>query len=177
MKRTLATFAAFTLAFAGSAGAVTRHHAPKHSKQLVAQEPKERLGTLSCEVAGAVGLVIGSSRTLECSFKQRTGKVERYTGSIGRLGIDVGITGKRYMSWLVVNTAPTRIGDGALAGTYVGASASASVGLGLGANALVGGNAKNFALQPLSAEAGTGLNVAAGISQLKLRKDTSHTRG
>jgi len=53
--------------------------------------------------------------------------------------------------------------------TYVGASASASIGLGLGANALIGGDKKNFGLQPLSAETGTGLNVAAGVSRLQLR--------
>jgi len=114
-------------------------------------------------------MIIGSNKAVSCTFKQRTGKVERYTGSIGKLGIDIGITRKTYLSWVVVNTAPTRIGDGALAGTYVGASAGASVGLGLGANVLVGGNSKNFALQPLSAEAGTGLNVAAGVSRLQLQ--------
>jgi hypothetical protein len=171
MKSAIFIATAIAIASAGSASAVTtKHHPAKHPKQVTAHEPKERLGTLSCEVAGGVGLVIGSNRKMDCSFKQRSGKVEHYVGSIGRLGVDIGVTGKRYMSWLVVNTAPTRIGDGALAGTYVGASASASVGLGLGANALVGGNAKNFALQPLSAEGGTGLNVAAGVAQLKLQK-------
>jgi hypothetical protein len=113
-------------------------------------------------------MLIGSSKTVSCTFKQSSGKLERYTGTIGKLGIDIGITGKSYLSWVVVNTAPARIGDGALAGTYVGASAGASVGLGLGANVLIGGNSKNFALQPLSAEAGTGLNVAAGVSRLQL---------
>jgi hypothetical protein len=136
----------------------------------MAEQPKQRLGTLSCAVAGGVGLLIGSNRSVDCTFRQRTGKTERYTGSIGRLGLDVGVTGKRYMSWIVVNTAPTRAGEGGLAGTYIGASASASVGLGLGANALIGGSAKNFALQPISGEAGTGLNIAAGVSQLKLKR-------
>ena len=156
-----------SLASVGIAYAAPRHHPVKNQ---VAEQPKERLGTLSCEVAGGVGLLIGSNRAVTCTFKQRTGKSERYTGTIGKLGLDVGVTGKRYMSWIVVNTAPTRVGEGVLAGTYVGASASASVGLGLGANALVGGNAKNFALQPLSGEAGTGLNIAAGVSRLKLQR-------
>jgi hypothetical protein len=114
-------------------------------------------------------MLIGSSKAVDCQFKQRTGKVERYTGTIGKLGIDIGVTGKSYLNWVVIDTRPTSIGDGVLAGTYVGASAGAAVGLGLGANALVGGNAKNFGLQPLSAEVGTGLNVAAGVSRLQLR--------
>lgn len=170
MKKTLVLAVATTLGFGSVAAAADTHHSKRQHKQQVASQPKERLGTLSCEVAGGIGLLIGSSRAVDCQFKQRTGKVERYNGTIGKLGIDVGVTGKSYLSWIVVNTKPTTVGEGSLAGTYVGASAGASLGLGLGANALVGGNAANFGLQPLSAEAGTGLNVAAGVSRLQLRK-------
>lgn len=168
MKKTLIIAIATTMALGSAASAASTHQSQKRTQQVAAQ-PKERLGMLSCEVAGGVGMLIGSSKAVTCQFKQRTGKVERYTGTIGKLGLDVGITGKSYLSWVVVNTVPTTVGAGSLAGTYVGASASASVGVGLGANALVGGNNKNFGLQPLSAEAGTGLNVAAGVSRLQLR--------
>ena len=173
MKKTLIVALAATLASSLTLGtaASAADHSPRkaHAKQQVASEPKERLGSLSCEVAGGVGLLIGSSKKVDCQFRQRTGKVERYTGTIGKLGLDVGITGKTYLSWLVVNTVPTSYGQGSLAGTYVGASASAALGLGLGANALVGGNNKNFGLQPLSAQAGTGLNIAAGVARLQLQ--------
>lgn len=168
MKKTLILAVASTLALVSAASAASTHTKKQHAQQ-VASQPKERLGTLTCEVAGGIGLLIGSSKAVDCQFKQRTGKIERYKGRIGKLGIDVGVTGKSYLSWIVVNTAPTTVGEGSLAGTYVGASAGASLGVGLGANALVGGNAKNFGLQPLSAEAGTGLNVAAGVSRLQLR--------
>jgi hypothetical protein len=169
VKRKFLIAAAVSLALTPVANAATMHKQVKHpGKTIQASQPRERLGTLACEVAGGVGMIIGSNKAVKCDFKQRTGKVELYTGTIGKLGVDIGITGKSYLSWIVVNTAPTRVGDGALAGTYVGASAGASVGVGLGANALVGGNAKNYALQPLSGEAGTGLNVAAGVSRLKL---------
>lgn len=170
MKKTFIVAIASTIALGSVASAADTHHHMKPRTKQVASQPKERLGTLSCEVAGGIGLLIGSSRTVDCEFKQRTGKVERYTGTIGKLGIDVGVTGKSYLSWIVVNTKPTTIGEGSLAGTYVGASARASLGVGLGANALVGGNANNFGLQPLSAEAGTGVNVAAGISRLQLHR-------
>lgn len=169
MKKTLTLAVAGVMALSTAASAASTHHKGNQRAQQVASQPKERLGTLNCEVAGGIGLLIGSSKTVECQFKQRTGKVERYTGTIGKLGLDVGVTGKSYISWLVFNTAPTTVGTGSLAGTYVGASAGASVGIGLGANALIGGNSKNFGLQPLSAEAGTGLNVAAGVSRLRLR--------
>jgi hypothetical protein len=43
------------------------------------------------------------------------------------------------------------------------------VGVGVGANALVGGSRNSFALQPLSVQGQTGLNVAAGVARLELR--------
>ena len=60
-------------------------------------------------------------------------------------------------------------GAGALQGRYAGASAEATVAVGLGANVLVGGGNKSIALQPLSVQAQTGLNVAAGVAALRLK--------
>ncbi|MBW9054829.1 DUF992 domain-containing protein [Rhizobium mesosinicum] len=168
MKNLMILVAAASLGFVPVAEAASQHKQPKHATQQVVNEPRQRLGTLSCEVAGGAGMIIGSNKAIDCRFKQQSGRVEHYTGSIGKLGLDIGVTGKSYLSWIVVNTAPTRVGDGALAGTYVGASANAALGVGLGANALVGGNSKNFALQPLSGGTGTGVNVAAGVSRLQL---------
>jgi hypothetical protein len=156
-------------AIAALAVAPVAHAEAKRSHKHMATAQKERVGTLSCEIEGGIGLVIGSSKAVSCEFRQRSGDVERYTGTIGKIGLDVGVTGKQYLSWIVFNTAESRVGDGALSGNYVGASASAAVGVGLGANALIGGNAKNFALQPLSAQAGTGINLAAGIANLQLK--------
>jgi len=71
-------------------------------------------------------------------------------------------------AWHVL--APTNVvGPGALAGGYGGVSAGAAVGLGLAANALIGGLNNSFALQPVSVERQTGLNVYAGITSLELR--------
>jgi di/tricarboxylate transporter len=57
---------------------------------------------------------------------------------------------------------------GALAGHYGGITAGAAVGVGLGANALVGGLDRSFALQPVSVEGTTGLEVAAGVGGMTL---------
>jgi hypothetical protein len=57
---------------------------------------------------------------------------------------------------------------GELAGSYGGVGANASVGVGFGGNFLVGGPANSFALQPISVQGQTGLNVAAGIAGLEL---------
>ncbi len=171
MKTFILIFAVSVLAIAGPAHAETSPYPTKRPQQHEAvRDKKERLGTLSCEVAGGVGMLIGSRKTVDCKFTRSSGRPEHYAGSIGKLGIDIGITNKSYLRWIVYSVAANRTDEGALDGSYVGASAGASVGLGLGANALVGGNSKNFGLQPLSAEAGTGLNIAAGIARLELRR-------
>lgn len=127
-----------------------------------------KIGALNCTVEGGVGLILGSSKSMTCRFRPAGGgRTERYTGRISRLGIDIGVTKKAYMTWAVF--APGKTKRGALAGTYGGASAEATIGVGLGANVLVGGFKKTIALQPLSVQGQEGLNIAAGIAGLKLR--------
>jgi len=125
-----------------------------------------KVGVLSCTVAPGVGFILGSSKDVDCTFKGK-GRVEHYKGTTGKLGLDIGITNKSYLSWLVF--APGEIHRGALAGTYVGASAQATVIAGLGANVLVGGWSDSVNLQPLSVQGQTGLNVAAGLASLNLK--------
>ncbi|WP_373506144.1 DUF992 domain-containing protein [Aestuariivirga sp.] len=126
-----------------------------------------KVGVLTCNVDGGVGLIIGSSKAMDCTFERSgSSKVEHYTGRIGKLGVDIGITGKTTMGWAVF--APGQLKSGSLAGSYGGATAEATVAVGLGANVLVGGSNKSIALQPVSVQAQTGLNVAAGIASLKL---------
>ncbi len=127
-----------------------------------------KIGVLSCEVAGGAGFIIGSSKRVDCLYHPAGGgRAEHYTGSIGKLGIDIGVTGRTVLAWAVF--APGKLSKGALKGSYAGASAEATVAVGLGANVLVGGFRKGINLQPLSVQAQTGLNVAAGIGSLHLR--------
>jgi len=128
-----------------------------------------KAGYLKCDVAGAVSFIFGSSRDITCLYSPEGAKrVDRYTGEIQKYGVDIGFYGNGVMIWAVV--APTSdVGPGALAGDYGGVSADAAVGLGVGANALLGGGSKSIALQPVSIEGITGLNVAAGVGVLSLR--------
>ena len=111
--------------------------------------------------------IVASSKAVTCTFDRAVGGKEYYKGTIEKLGIDIGFTGKGVMTWVVF--APGQIAKGALQGRYAGASAEASVAVGLGANVLVGGGNKSIALQPLSVQAQTGLNVAAGVAALSLK--------
>jgi len=130
-----------------------------------------KLGLLECFVDAGSGFIIGSTKDISCVFTpaDKEGLEDNYFGVISKLGLDVGSTEQAYMTWLVV--APTSVGwqPGFLAGDYVGATASATFTIGLGANVLIGGSTKTFALQPLSLETQTGLNLAAGIAELELR--------
>ena len=85
-----------------------------------------------------------------------------------RIGLDLGVTEQTQLSW-AVNAPNSRLGRGELAGSYGGVGANASIGVGGGGNFLVGGPANAYALQPLSVQGQTGLNVAAGIAGIELQ--------
>lgn len=130
---------------------------------------RAKVGTLTCNLAPTVGFIIGSKQRLSCSYTSDVpGRPEVYVGSLTTAGLDIGVKAGGRMIWAVF--APTNgYVRGALAGHYVGASANVTLGVGLGANALVGGSHRSIALQPLSVEANTGINLAAGVSELRLR--------
>jgi hypothetical protein len=156
MKRILlAALAAVTLS-AGFAGAATA-------------ADRVQVGRLSCDVDPGVGLIIGSSKTMTCDFIRRGHRTEHYEGQINKIGLDVGFTGRTHIEWLVFSASSTRYGNRSLAGTYVGGSAEATLGVGLGANWLIGGSRRGFALQPVSVQAQTGLNLSWTFSGLTLR--------
>jgi len=126
-----------------------------------------KLGTLACHVSSGWGFVFGSTRDLRCEFHPHSVSPERYRGTINKFGVDIGYTGGGEMIWEVF--APEEgMPRGALAGDYAGATAGAAVGVGLSANALVGGFHRSIALQPVSIEGESGLNVAAGIGSISL---------
>ena len=132
-----------------------------------------KVGTLTCNVAGGWGKVIGSSRRVNCLFTPSHYAAERYVGHITKIGLDLGYRRSGTIVWGVF--APTdRLGRGDLHGSYGGVSASATLGVGLGANALIGGSSHTLALQPLSIEGSTGVNVAAGIGGLDLAYVSNH---
>jgi hypothetical protein len=124
------------------------------------------VGTLNCTVEGGIGLILGSSKDMQCTFRRAGGGRETYVGTVSKLGIDIGVTNESYITWAVF--APGELKRGALEGGYAGASAEATAGIGLGANVLIGGFKDSVTLQPVSVQGQTGLNVAAGIASLRL---------
>ena len=153
-------FRSLTIAFI--AAALPAVAAPASAEAAV------KIGTLRCDVAGGLGLIITSSKEMRCFFSSAHGYREWYYGTIRKFGLDLGATSHGVPAWAVF--APTEgPRHGALAGDYVGADASVAVGAGVGANALVGGFDRSFTLQPLSIEVQSGVALAAGVASLSLR--------
>jgi hypothetical protein len=76
-KFTFIAFSVFTLTAAASAA--------------VAQQPA-KVGTLTCDISGGVGMIVTSQKTMACTFAPTKGAKEVYTGSITKFGLDVGAT-------------------------------------------------------------------------------------
>jgi hypothetical protein len=128
-----------------------------------------KIGTLNCELAPSVGFIVGSHQPMRCRYTpDGPFPPEFYEGVINTIGLDIGFTTGGVMTWSVV--APT-VGPprGALAGLYVGASGDVTAGGGVGVNVLFGGSERSIALQPLSVQGQTGLDLTLGISGLELR--------
>ena len=136
------------------------------AKPAGAQPSRIQVGTLECSLSSGVGLIVGSQRNVNCNFKPDNGPPEMYTGTMTKIGLDIGVTSASVIVWTVF-TGTNRY-SGMLTGTYTGAQAEATVGAGLGANVLVGGSNRSVALQPLSFQGQIGLDVAAGIGSLEL---------
>ena len=126
-------------------------------------------GMLRCVVNPSIGFIIAGHQSMECRFTQNPPlPPQAYEGALNMIGLNIGISAGGVFGWAVL--APTvGIPAGALAGEYVGASGDIGLGLGAGANVLVGGSARTFALQPISLEGSIAVDVALGVSALKLR--------
>ncbi len=159
---TQAVSAGFAMAaFVATAGIVTVLNTAE------AQPRRVQVGTLTCSLSSGVGLVVGSQRNVSCLFAGVRGEPDdAYTGTITRVGLDIGVTAGSVIIWAVF--AETNRYKGMLTGTYKGASAEMSIAAGLGANVLVGGSDRTVALQPLSVQGQLGLDIAAGVATLDL---------
>ncbi|MDO9058059.1 MAG: DUF992 domain-containing protein [Bradyrhizobium sp.] len=129
--------------------------------------PQVRAGLLQCHGGQNVGFVVGSVTSFQCVFQSDGRRPEPYLATVRRYGVDLGFTDQTRLVW-AVNAPSRRVGRGDLAGNYGGVGANASVGVGFGGNFLVGGPENPYALQPLSVQGQTGLNVAAGIADIEL---------
>lgn len=129
-----------------------------------------KVGTLTCDVEGGWGYVLGSQKDLKCAFKAVNGEVSHYTGDITKLGVDVGYTNAGTLIWAVVAPSKDMLPD-ALEGSYGGVTAGATAVVGGNLNVLVGGLDKSITLQPISIEGNTGVSLTAAVGGMQLRHE------
>lgn len=129
-----------------------------------------RAGVLTCDISAGVGFIVGSQKSLSCTFApEPPGAQHVYSGSISKFGLDIGATGGGVMVWAVFTDSIAAPGPGFLAGDYFGATGQVTVAVGLGANVLIGGSNRTVALQPVSVDSSVGVNLAVGVAELHLR--------
>jgi hypothetical protein len=131
-------------------------------------QAKVKAGTLTCTGGAGAGLIVGSKKNYTCSYSSVSGRTERYSASITKIGLDIGVTSESVMVWTVLGSTTDIEGRG-LAGNYAGATADVAIGIGGGAKVLVGGSNKSVVLQPVSVQGQTGLNLAVGVAELSIR--------
>src|SRR6201999_1382871 len=83
-----------------------------------------QVGGLTCDESAGWGLVLASSHDLHCTYQSAAGDVERYEGTIDKLGVDIGYKAAGVMVWQV--WAPSdHMRAGAVDGSYGGACVGA----------------------------------------------------
>ena len=140
---------------------------------------RELPSQLRCRVAGGFGFFVAGRRAITCTYYRPDDRVEFYTGSSDKLGVDLGPTNARKLDFVVAG-APLDA-PGALAGRFVGAQAGVTVGFGASSAAFVGGATGQIALVPFTPSSltnpdTTGLNIAAGLGVLELQYAGSERR-
>jgi len=140
-----------------------------HRSQAPTRCRRFQAGILECRGGQNVGFVVGSVTSLECVFQGEGRRPEPYIATVRRYGPGyrlhrsdpVFLGGERtdHQDWtrrpspaITVASAPTH-----------------RSGLGGGGNFLVGGPQNSYALQPISVQGQTGLNVAAGVADIELQ--------
>jgi hypothetical protein len=130
--------------------------------------PAIQVGLLNCRGGASIGFVVGSVTHLRCVLTASGRPDQDYVATIDKAGIDLGITESTNLSWAVF--APVQYsGPGDIAGDYVGTQSNVAFIVGLGANVLVGGSQNSFALQPVSLQSSTGVDISAGFERLSLK--------
>lgn len=125
------------------------------------------LGMLTCDMVSDANLVVFSKEGFDCIYQATNGDIDRYNGSISKIGADLEFKSGQTLKWAVL--APSAIrGPGILAGNYLGGSAEATAVGGVGARVLLGGSRNQITLQPISVSGQTGIGASATLDALNL---------
>ncbi len=165
MNRFVTAATAVTLAL--TAGACMQQSSPQ---QLNTTNANSRIyiGALSCNVAGGTGYVLASSKTMECVFLDRNGQSAEYSGTINKVGIDIGYTKAVHTVWRVYSLGSDRKAN-QLSGTYVGEQGTVAASSQAGGNWIYGGPNAEIGMVASGIVKDAGYNLATGIAEMSLK--------
>ena len=142
------------------------------SQQLNTTNANSRIyiGSLSCNVGGSTGYVLASQKSLDCVFLSKDGlQSAEYTGSIDKVGIDIGYTRAVHTIWRVYSLGTDR-GPSNIGGTYVGEQGTVvAADTPAGGNWLYGGPNAEIGMVASGVTKDAGYNLATGVAALTIR--------
>ena len=127
------------------------------------------IGSLTCNIAGGTGYVLGSSKSMDCVLLGKDGvSVAQYSGTINKVGVDIGYTKAMHTIWRVYSLgsdrAPNQIG-----GTYVGEQGTVAAGGQAGGNWIYGGPNAEIGMVASGIVKDAGYNLAMGIAEMTIK--------
>ena len=133
------------------------------------QNSRIYIGSLSCNVGGSTGYILASSKSLDCVFLNKDGtQSAQYTGSIDKVGVDIGYTKAVHTIWRVYSLGSMR-GATELSGTYVGEQGTAAAGAQAGGNWIYGGPSAEIGMLASGVIQDAGYNLAVGIAAMTIK--------
>ena len=166
MNARLSAAVAATLAL--TAGACLQQSTPQELNTANANS-RIYIGSLSCNVGGSTGYILASKKSLDCVFLNKEGtQSAQYTGTIDKIGVDIGYTKAVHTIWRVYSLGSDR-GPRDLSGTYVGEQSSAAAGNQAGGNWIYGGPNAEIGMLASGIVKDAGYNLAAGIAAMTIK--------
>ena len=161
--------AAAMAALALSTGACSMQQSTAQQLNTTNANSRIYIGSLTCNVGGSTGYILGSAKPLDCVFLGKDGvSTAHYSGTIDKVGIDIGYTKAVHTIWRVYSLgsdrAPTQIG-----GTYVGEQGTVAAGNQAGGNWIYGGPNAEIGMLASGVVKDAGYNLATGIAAMTNR--------
>lgn len=168
MNKCLSAAVAATLALATAACQQMQQPTPQ---QLNTTNANSRIyiGSLTCNVGGSTGYILASRKSLDCVFLAKDGvQSAQYSGTINKIGIDIGYTRAVHTIWRVYSLGSDR-GPRDLSGTYVGEQGTVAAGAQAGGNWLYGGRNAEIGMLASGVVQDAGYNLATGIAEMSIK--------
>ncbi|MGQ3297462.1 DUF992 domain-containing protein [Reyranella sp.] len=167
MKNVVMTAALAALAL--STGACSLQQSSAQQLNTTNANSRIYIGSLTCNVGGSTGYILGSAKPLDCVFLGKDGvSTAQYTGTIDKVGIDIGYTKAVHTIWRVYSLGSDR-GATQLSGTYVGEQGTVAAGNQAGGNWIYGGPNAEIGMLASGVVKDAGYNLATGVAAMTIR--------